>query len=89
METVSLDEEYEEANFGPWLVDNIELLAAAIGIEIEEVECEDDVGGLQSRRPGDRGEYGWGHRNRESVRWDQLQPPKIGSLPYSVTTFEE
>ena len=52
METVSLNEEYEEADFGPWLVDNIELLAAAIGIEIEEVECEDDVGGCRADIPG-------------------------------------
>jgi hypothetical protein len=50
VETISLSEEWdhEEADFTPWLVDNIELLADAIGIEIEDVEREEDVGGYRA-----------------------------------------
>lgn len=37
--------EDEEGDFTPWLIRNIDQLANAIGIEIEEVEREDSVGG--------------------------------------------
>jgi hypothetical protein len=47
---LSLNEiwDHEERDFTPWVVDHIEQLGQAIGIELDEVEREDTVGGYSA-----------------------------------------
>ncbi len=50
VEYLSLDDvwDHEEHNFTPWLVDHMDQLGQAIGIEFDDVEREDTVGGYSA-----------------------------------------
>lgn len=50
VEYLSLNEvwDHEEHDFTPWIVDHIEQLGQTIGIELDEVEREDSVGGYSA-----------------------------------------